>query len=194
MLSRVAQEFADEIANHDWSDAPYRLDRAGHSREHDSHSTTKVLSDRETDAVRTNVMWVAAQVLLHADPNLDPHRSSLRRAACPSGSPTTTTERRAARSRRAFAGRTGKRHLPDAGPKRRAVAGGRWHPNVLRPPARPTTQTVTARPLPHTRPSGHNGRSVLAEDTPPLGAQVTAPMCAPWPPHASCRTCLRSLD
>ena len=29
MLSRLAQEFADEIANHDWSDAPYRLDRAG---------------------------------------------------------------------------------------------------------------------------------------------------------------------
>lgn len=79
MLSRLAQEFADEIANHDWSDAPYRLDRAGHSREHDSHSTTKVLSDRETDAVRTNVMWVAAQVLLHADPNLDPHEFA---AAC----------------------------------------------------------------------------------------------------------------
>ena len=79
MLSRLAQEFADEIANHDWSDAPYRLDRAGHSREHDSYSTTKVLSDRETDAVRTNVMWVAAQVLLHADPNLDPHEFA---AAC----------------------------------------------------------------------------------------------------------------
>jgi hypothetical protein len=73
MLSRLAQEFADEIAYHDWSDAPHRLDRAGHRREHDSKAPTEVLTPAQTDRVRTNVMWVTAQVLLHADPNLDPY-------------------------------------------------------------------------------------------------------------------------
>jgi hypothetical protein len=73
MLSRIAQEFAAEIANHDWSDAPYRLDRAGHSRADDTNRGPRVLSPDEADHVRTNVMWVTAQVLLHADPNLDPH-------------------------------------------------------------------------------------------------------------------------
>jgi hypothetical protein len=73
MLSRLAQEFAAEIANHDWSDAPYRLDRAGHSREHDSKAPAEVLSPQETDRVRMNAMWVVAQVLMHADPNLDVH-------------------------------------------------------------------------------------------------------------------------
>lgn len=69
-LSRLAQEFAAEIRNHDWSDAPYRLDRAGHSRVSDgSKAATKSLSPAETDAIRTNVMWVTAQVLLHADHN-----------------------------------------------------------------------------------------------------------------------------
>ena len=72
MLSRLAQEFADEIRNHDWSDAPYRLDRAGHRRDVD-HTGGPQLSPREADAVRTNVMWVSAQVLKHADPNLDLH-------------------------------------------------------------------------------------------------------------------------
>jgi hypothetical protein len=31
------------------------------------------LDPRQTDSVRTNVMWVVAQVLGHADPNLDPY-------------------------------------------------------------------------------------------------------------------------
>ena len=95
MLSRIALEFAAEIANHDWSDAPYRLDRAGHQREHDSNRGTNVLTLEETDAVRTNVMWVTAQVLLHADPNLNlleyaqacrvPHWMTHRRDGTPSG-------------------------------------------------------------------------------------------------------------
>ena len=72
MLSRIAREFAAEIRNHDWSDAPYRVDRAGHSREHDgSHKIEAVLDHHETGRVVTNVMWVAAQVLMHQDPNLD---------------------------------------------------------------------------------------------------------------------------
>ena len=73
MLSRLAQEFAAEIANHDWSDAPYRLDRAGHHREDDTNRGSKVLENPQTTPthIRTNVMWVTAQVLLHSDPNLD---------------------------------------------------------------------------------------------------------------------------
>lgn len=72
-LSRLAREFAAEINNHDWSDAPYRADRAGHRHDDDpnSHSVPQ-LDRRQTDIVRMNVMWVTAQVLLHADPNLDP--------------------------------------------------------------------------------------------------------------------------
>lgn len=72
-LSRLAQEFAAEISNHDWSDAPYRADRAGHRLEDDANASTQVLDIGETDTVRMNVMWVVAQVLLHADPNMDPH-------------------------------------------------------------------------------------------------------------------------
>jgi hypothetical protein len=74
-LNRLAQEFAAEIAQHDWSDAPWRMDRAGHSRSSDSPSrrTEQFLTEDETDRVRTNVMWVAAQVLGHADPNFDVH-------------------------------------------------------------------------------------------------------------------------
>jgi hypothetical protein len=71
-LSRLAREFAAEIKNHDWSDAPYRRDRAGHRREHDHGWEDKPhLSEFETECVRTNVMWVAAQVLNYSDPNLD---------------------------------------------------------------------------------------------------------------------------
>lgn len=74
MLSRAAQEFADEIRNHDWSDSPWRLDRAGHQRSMDKgKASAEQLDVRETDNVRTNVMWVTAQVLLYADPNLDVH-------------------------------------------------------------------------------------------------------------------------
>ncbi|MBN9799267.1 hypothetical protein DMP15_18660 [Pseudonocardia sp. UM4_GMWB1] len=71
-LSRLAREFAAEINNHDWSDAPYRTDRAGHRRENDPNAGQRPpLGKVETDAVRMNVMWVVAQVLGHADPNLD---------------------------------------------------------------------------------------------------------------------------
>jgi hypothetical protein len=69
-LSRLAREFAAEIANHDWSDAPYRADRAGHDRARD-RTTCKPLSLDETRIVRMNVMWVTAQVLGHADPNFN---------------------------------------------------------------------------------------------------------------------------
>lgn len=73
-MSRLAREFAAEISNHDWSDAPFREDRAGHHREHDrGWENAPRLSDQQTMSVRTNVMWVVAQVLLHADPNLDPY-------------------------------------------------------------------------------------------------------------------------
>lgn len=71
-LSRTARLHAAEIRNHDWSDAPYRADRAGHNREADSNAgNTSVLSPRETDVVRMNVMWVTAQVLGYQDPNFD---------------------------------------------------------------------------------------------------------------------------
>jgi hypothetical protein len=64
VLSRRAQEFAAEIRNQDWSDAHFRLDRAGHRRENDpNQGTREPLSKAEADAVRTNVMWVTAQVL-----------------------------------------------------------------------------------------------------------------------------------
>ena len=73
-LSRLAREFAAEIHNHDWSDAPFRADRAGHSREFDSkiHEAPQ-LTPEQTDTVRLNVFWVTAQVLGHADPNFDPY-------------------------------------------------------------------------------------------------------------------------
>jgi hypothetical protein len=70
-LSRVAREFAAEIRLQDWSDAPYRADRAGHSRERDSNRGDRVLSKAETDTLRLNVMWVIGQVLGYSDPNLD---------------------------------------------------------------------------------------------------------------------------
>lgn len=71
-LSRHAREFAAEINYHEWSDAPYRLDRAGHRRDDDGQrATPEQLGESETDNVRTNVMWVAAQVLAHEDPNFD---------------------------------------------------------------------------------------------------------------------------
>jgi hypothetical protein len=95
MLSRLATEFAAEIANHDWSDAPFRADRAGHRRETDTNRGTEVLTAVQTDVLRTNVMWVTAQVLLHADPNLNileyaqacgvPRRITHRRDGTPSG-------------------------------------------------------------------------------------------------------------
>src|SRR3712207_4159670 len=75
MLRRVAREFAAEIRYQDWSDAHTRLDRAGHRRENDRlmADRTEQLDEIQTDAVRTNVFWVVAQVLKHEDPNLDLH-------------------------------------------------------------------------------------------------------------------------
>ena len=70
-LSRLAQEFAAEISEHDWSDAPYRIDRAGHRREHDTNKGGTVLTPKETERVRMNAMWVTAQVLGYSDPNFD---------------------------------------------------------------------------------------------------------------------------
>lgn len=80
MLSRLAREFAAEICFQDWSDAHTRLDRAGHRREEDPSSANyDQLDEIATDAVRTNVFWVVAQVLKHEDPNLDLHEFA---AAC----------------------------------------------------------------------------------------------------------------
>ncbi|MEV0830925.1 MULTISPECIES: hypothetical protein [Streptosporangiaceae] len=70
-LSRLAREHAAEIANHDWSDAPYRLDRAGHQRELDSNKSNEQLTAEEAHRVKVNVMWVTGQVLAHADPNFN---------------------------------------------------------------------------------------------------------------------------
>lgn len=88
MLNRRAREFAAEICTHDWSDAPYRLDRAGHDRRLDSRPTAECLSAAETDRLRTNVMWVVAQVLKHEDPNLNLWEFA---AAC--GVPQSVTQR-----------------------------------------------------------------------------------------------------
>lgn len=71
MLSRIAREHASEIAAHDWSDAPWRLDRAGHDRQHDTNKGTKQLTAEETARVRTNAMWVTSQVLAYGDPHFD---------------------------------------------------------------------------------------------------------------------------
>jgi hypothetical protein len=70
-LNRLARELAAEIRLQDWSDAPYRADRAGHRRERDTNKGAETLTDRQTDIVRMNVMWMTAQVLGHADPNFD---------------------------------------------------------------------------------------------------------------------------
>lgn len=69
-LSRIAADLAAEIKFQDWSDAPYRADKAGHNREIDRTSATQ-LSKQETDVVRMNAMWVTAQVLGYHDPNFD---------------------------------------------------------------------------------------------------------------------------
>ncbi len=74
MLSKIAQNFADEIRNHDWSDAPFRIDRAGHRRDTDgAKRTQQQLDPEQTDRVRMNVIWVVAQQLASVDPNFDPH-------------------------------------------------------------------------------------------------------------------------
>lgn len=71
MLSRLAAEMAAEIRQHDWSDAPFRADRAGHDRKTDSNRRPEVLSVVETENVKTNAMWVTAQVLGYNDPTFD---------------------------------------------------------------------------------------------------------------------------
>jgi len=70
-LSRLAREFAAEIKQHDWSDAPWRIDRAGHDRKTDTKAGTTVLSAEETDRVRWNAVLVTAQVLKYSDPDLN---------------------------------------------------------------------------------------------------------------------------
>ncbi|WP_242089276.1 hypothetical protein [Curtobacterium sp. DN_7.5] len=80
MLSQVAQDFAAEIAAHDWSDAPFRADRAGHNRATDgAKRSAKQLSPEETETVVVNVMWVVAQQLASIDPNFNVHEFA---AAC----------------------------------------------------------------------------------------------------------------
>jgi hypothetical protein len=79
-LSRLAAQFAAEIRQHDWSDAPYRSDRAGHRREDDSPSKlAKQLDADETNRIRLNATWVTAQVLAYNDPNFDVYEFA---AAC----------------------------------------------------------------------------------------------------------------
>ena len=89
MLSRIATAFAEEISNHDWSDSPYRLDRAGHHREDDSNRGSRVLEPMQTACVQGNVVFVTAQVLEYMDPNLDLHEFA---EAC--GLPRTMTHNR----------------------------------------------------------------------------------------------------
>ncbi|KFK87882.1 hypothetical protein IX27_18520 [Streptomyces sp. JS01] len=69
-LSHIARLHADEIRNHDWSDAPFRIDRAGHDRADDG-GRGEQLTETQTDRIRMNVMWVTAQVLGFQDPNFD---------------------------------------------------------------------------------------------------------------------------
>ncbi|MFC4122050.1 hypothetical protein [Nonomuraea zeae] len=70
-LSRLARHFAAEIKHHDWIDAPYRLDGAGHSRDLDTKKSQQALEPDDAERVKVNVMWVTAQVLGHDDPNFD---------------------------------------------------------------------------------------------------------------------------
>lgn len=73
-LSRLAAQFAAEIANHDWSDAPYRADKAGHRRVMDGASrTAATLTPDEAEIVKLNVIWVIGQVLAYNDPNFSIH-------------------------------------------------------------------------------------------------------------------------
>ncbi|MCK8431851.1 hypothetical protein G3I77_02080 [Streptomyces sp. D2-8] len=72
-LSKLAQQFADEISLQDWSDAHIRIDRAGHDRKTDTKSSPNdpILNADEVRRVKINVMWVTAQVLGYNDPNFD---------------------------------------------------------------------------------------------------------------------------
>lgn len=77
-LSHLAAHLAAEINAHDWSDAPYRFDRAGHRRDRDSRRTEQVLNPDETELVKANAAMVVAQVLGHLEGELfDPHEFAL---------------------------------------------------------------------------------------------------------------------
>jgi hypothetical protein len=90
-LSRRAALHAAEIKLHDWSDAPYRADKAGHNRDMDGRSRTQTtLTQTETDCIRLNVMWVTAQVLAYDDPNFDVYEFA---EACGVNTLTTRGER-----------------------------------------------------------------------------------------------------
>ncbi|GAA2268165.1 hypothetical protein GCM10010415_37120 [Streptomyces atrovirens] len=71
-LSRVAAEFAAEINQHDWSDAPYRADRAGHKRAVDRTNSPQ-LEPQQIEVLKMNVAWVTGQVLAFNDPNFNEH-------------------------------------------------------------------------------------------------------------------------
>lgn len=119
MLSRLARAFAAEIRGHDFSDSPYRLDRAGHQRDAESPSkrSDQQLTAEETDFVRANVMFVTAQVLKYLDPNLDLHEYA---AAC--GVPRSIT------------------HRTNGSPSGAITYGIRWdhlHDNAAMPPGSP---------------------------------------------------------
>ncbi|MGW7196633.1 hypothetical protein [Streptomyces chryseus] len=70
-LSQEASDYAAEIRLHDWSDAPYRTNRAGHDRTTDYKATKEHLNDLETARVRWNVMITAAQFFQYRDPNFN---------------------------------------------------------------------------------------------------------------------------
>jgi hypothetical protein len=72
-LSPLAGDLAAEIRDYDWSDAPWRADRAGHNRTTDSNRVQQQLSPHETETVRFNVMLVAAQALGSRDRDFDPY-------------------------------------------------------------------------------------------------------------------------
>lgn len=74
-LSSLAAHFAAEINAHEWSDSPFRFDRAGHRRDHDGHKrTAHTLEERQTDLVKANVAMVVAQVLGYVEgENFDAH-------------------------------------------------------------------------------------------------------------------------
>jgi hypothetical protein len=74
-LSPLAAHFGAEINAHDWRDAPFRFDRAGHRWETDTHRGTEVLPPDQVDCVKANVAAVVAQVLGYTEgaSSFDPH-------------------------------------------------------------------------------------------------------------------------
>lgn len=79
-LSPLADHLAAEINAHDWSDAPYRFDRAGHRRDRDAPQrlSHQVLTPQETELVKANAAMVAAQVIGYLEgKTFDPHEFAL---------------------------------------------------------------------------------------------------------------------